>query len=683
VASAGLSLLDTPQNLAQVALNPEYGFIGGARKLYNQITDTPHEPLKSPDVIENLEPNIVSNTVKRGTKNYLDFDLEPRPSNRVQRGIKHVGEFATPFGVFGTLNKGAKALNALKGVGWGSAIGATSDVLQEEGGTDPLVADIGASLTVPLIPAAGMSLFNKFRKTQDVAKSYDQVAKALKTQIGEENVPEVLENIQKYKQQKKPINLQPTTPELAQNVGLSRLYRTQTNNDLIPLRYKENDIKLRDALEKIGTTGLEESVKGEAIRTPFFDKFKNKKARRERLTAPLYEELENIQTGLPTPAAASLLEKEISVSSPGHKGLLERFKKSLSRNDVSPLTLKKIGKLEKDLKLIDTMYPEATPQSMSKIKAPLLHELEQLKLASSPRPIQIENTIQELGDKVNALSRSGEANAARKYRNLKKAYETDLSTNPVGLKHREEYKRLSKPINEIETSPLLNNFVKENKDVNKLNGFVVPSEKIPNLIIGSDLANTKILMNKAKGNPETLALIKGTYIDELLNKATLSNGHFSYDKANKFLNNKYNKEKLEVIFNNKEKKKLDYFLERLEKRNKVETQGKVSGSDTHQKLKVEEEFNKSLEGLNKLMGNLPVHTTVTSEVSKLIKNSLAKNRMNTQKRYDNILSEALVDPNTFKRLMKGEYQKPKVFKDYYNTTPHVALGSVLLNKKSN
>lgn len=685
IASGLLSNLDIPQSLGtlveEYGLNPEYGPYGQGRKLYNYLKGDKHEPLKGPQYLQKLTPNLASNTVKSGLKNYTNINLEPTPSNGTQKIIKHAGEFAGGLGPFGLLNKGGKAANVIKNSILGGTIGGISGVAQE-GGVDPLVADIGTAVAIPLAPAISKNLLNKFTPSHRKINVQKRVANALKTQIGEENLPIVLENIQKYKRQKKPIQLNPTTAELAaaseigENVGLSRLYRTQSNSNAIPIRYKENDIKLRDTLEKIGNTGLEESVKGETIRVPFFDKFNRKKARRTRLTEPLYEELENIQTGLATPNSKALLEKEINISSPDHKAPLEKYLKGLSRNDRSPVDIKKIAKLEKDLKLIDTNYKELGPHAIEKIKATLRNELEDLKSAISPRPIQIENTIQELGDKVNSFNRKGESNAARRYGNIKKAYEEDLRENPIGLKHREEYRRLSKPINEIETSSLLKNFVKENKDISKMEGFVVSSEKIPNLILKADLPNTKILINKAKGNKEILSAIKGAYIDELLKTSTVSSGNFSYNQANKFLNNKFNKEKIGVIFNNNEKKKMDYFLNTLEKRNKIETQGKMSGSDSHQKFKVEGSFAQSLRNLKEIAKEKS--WDLTKWAANKVGGGIGKDATNAFvdlgkslgiNQYNTILEDALVNPNSFKKLMKNEYTKPKTFKDFYNPLP--------------
>ncbi len=560
----------------------------------------------------------------------------------------------------------------------GARLGGTAAGL-EELGVDPLTANLIAGTAGPLVGSTGKNFLNKISDTHKNLKASQRVKEALKTQIGEENLPGVLENIKTYRKQKNPINLQLTTPEIAQDVGLSRLYRTESNLPSIPQRYAENDAKLLEALEGIGTTRLPESVKGEAIRAPFIERFNKKITRRKKLTEPLYEELKAIQEGLDPINARMLLKEEMAVSGVDDKSMLEKFYKGLTRNDINPSDLDKVKELKATIKNIDSKYQHLNPAAIKQLKAPLLEELNQIESSLLPRPIQIENTIQNLGDRVNDSYRSGASNAANRYDKIKDAYTADLATNPTQLKHREEYKRLSKPINEIERSSLLHNFVKKNRDVSRLEGFVAPSEKIPSLILDADLSNTKILINNAKGNKETLDLIKGAYIDKLLETSKLNSGNFSYDKANKFLGNKYTKEKLSVVFNNKEKKKLDQFLDILKRRNQVETMGKGSGSDTHQKFKVGNEFNESLGGFGKLFKKAAFKTSglgTTGEMAFDVGNEVAKGIKD--KKYNSILEESLLNPDAFRKLMTNK-DKLKRFRDFYRPLPPFITGVNLGN----
>lgn len=664
-ALKGVSAIADIPNLGAQALEGlvNANLRGNPTNLYGQGTLEYNEPYleKVPQVeFSKYIPN--TEDIRKSINQYTGIDLEPHPTTGSQRIASNAAEFAGGMGLLGGLNKGA---NIAKNVGTGTSIGATSGALQE-GGINPLAADLVGATTLPLLSASRKNILNKFSPSHRQLVAENKVTDALRNQIGEENLPTVLENIQKYKRESKPINILPTTPELAQDVGLSRLYRTQTNTPSIPIRHQENDVKLREALENVGKIGLEESEKGDILRNPFIQKLAKDKERRSRLTQNLYKELEALQEGIDPTIARNLLNKEIEVASPGVRSALEKYRKTLNRNELSPKLLARQKDLQTTLANIDKEYANLNPAALEQLKAPILEELKIIESQILPRPIQIENTIQELGDKVNSLSKAGENNAARRYGGIKKAYEEDLATSPVGLKHRQEYSRLSKPINEIETSNILNAFTKENKDINKLEGLLVPSEKLPQMVLKSDLPNTKILIEKSKSDPELLGVIKGIYIDELLQKSTLSSGNFSYDKANKFLNNKATKEKINIVFNNSEKAKLKQFLNTLEKRAKVETMGKVSGSDTHQKLKVDEQFTRSLNGLGKIIEKVALKATGTNRFGDLLLNT-SKDAINKIKngRSDAILERALLEPTYFKKLMKEE-RNPKTFKDFYN-----------------
>lgn len=561
----------------------------------------------------------------------------------------------------------------------GAALGGAGAGL-EELGADPLTANLLPAVTMPLVGAAGKNLLNKFSTEHRNLKTGKKVQEALTRQIGEENVPQVLNKIKNYEYQKNPIGLELTTPEVAQDVGLSRLYRTESNLPSIPQRHAENDARLLEALKGIGTTGLPESAKGEAIRMPLVKRFNKHKARREKLTSGLYKELESIKEGIDPVNAKALLKEEIAVSGPDNLSRLQRFQKGLTRNEIDPAVLEKIKELKVNLKNIDKYYKHLGTGAMEQLKAPLLKELRHLEPLSLPRPIQIENTIQDLGDKVNTLSRAGNVNAARRYGGIKEAYTKDLANHPIGLKHREEYHRLSRPINEIEASPLLSNFVKENTDVNKAAGFVVPSERLPESIFNSSLADLKLLRKKASGNKELLDLLKGNYTDKLLEVSRLGAGSApSYIQANQFMNNKYNKERFDVIFNKGEKKKLNQFLDTLKRRNQVENMGKTGGSDTHQKITVGGQFNESLGDLGEVAKKLVADATNTGKVGKESLGWLARRIPRTTAPYKPILEEALLNPKAFRELMTNQ-DRLKRFKDFYNPLPPLMTGVNLGNR---
>lgn len=156
-ASGALSLADIPQNIlalaesmsnARAKYDPDLAFLRGDE-----------EPITSN--VFSSSPNYISSALKKGIQNLAGVDIQPRPSNSRQKLLSHAGEFAGSMGPFGFIGKGAGLLNKFKNVGklagMGAATGVTSSVLQE-GGVNPVVADLAASVAVPFagatLPAA-------------------------------------------------------------------------------------------------------------------------------------------------------------------------------------------------------------------------------------------------------------------------------------------------------------------------------------------------------------------------------------------------------------------------------------------------------------------------------------------------------------------------------------------------
>lgn len=654
-------------------------------------TAYPEDPVIETPSINSSSYIPDSADARNAIKKYTNIDLEPRGDSAGKRIAGGVIEGAGAMLGGGVLGLGAKAAGALKTAKFlgapnnlhqarnlglmGGALGGTGSALVEEG-VDPLTANLAPAIIAPIGFGSGKNLFNKFRKSHrdDVARY--KVASVLKNQIGEEELPTVLNSVDQYLNKRKPFGMEFTTPDIAQNVALSRLQQAKLDtNNILPEVYKKQNERMLSELENIGLTGLPESVKGEQIRTNFFDRFNKNKDRRERITRPLYDELSSIKEGINPAKTRELLTNEIEVASIGTKPKLEKYLAGLNRNKVDQRNADRVKEINNTL----SDYSGMSENALAQLKKPLEEELKQYLY---PRPIQIENTIQELGDTINAYSRTGKTAAARKYGQIKNTLTEDLAQNPAGLRHREEYRRLSKPIGEIEKSPLLNNFIKKNKDVSKRDGFVVPSEKIPSLIMDADLTSTKELINKAKGNKETLDLIKGTYIDNLIKSSTLSNQNISFDKANKFLNNKYNKEKIKEIFNKKEQRKLNLFLDVLEKRNKAATMGKMVGSDTKQKIQIQKDFEDSLNGLGKITSKgIEKLSSSNGLLNKLWNTAGGYVREGNINRYNSVLEDALLNPLEFEKLMLNT-KAPKQFKDYYNPGPSLLTGAILGNRKN-
>lgn len=126
----------------------------------SQFTGLPHE--ETADFSKNVPG---AQDLRQGIENTLDVDLEPLPGDSLSKKILGQGvEFASAAGPLGAIGKGAGLMNRFKAIrdatNTGAAIGSASGGLQASG-VDPLVADIGSTLLMPLAPrtlAAGKNL---------------------------------------------------------------------------------------------------------------------------------------------------------------------------------------------------------------------------------------------------------------------------------------------------------------------------------------------------------------------------------------------------------------------------------------------------------------------------------------------------------------------------------------------
>ena len=115
----------------------------------------PNSDIETPE-IDILSSNLpTSDDARRHIKSKTGIDIEPRPSNAGQRIAYEGLDFglnSLPFAQVNKLAKGASMLDKVRKVGkfagTGAGIGLTSGALQE-GGVDPLVSGIAASVMYP------------------------------------------------------------------------------------------------------------------------------------------------------------------------------------------------------------------------------------------------------------------------------------------------------------------------------------------------------------------------------------------------------------------------------------------------------------------------------------------------------------------------------------------------------
>ena len=220
----------------------------------------------------------------------------------------------------------------------------------------------------------------------------------------------------------------------------------------------------------------------------------------------------------------------------------------------------------------------------------------------------------------------------------------DMAVIPEEQIARSTYAQLSKPISAIEKEPLLSKFVKKD---NFGQEFLLSPEKIPDMILGGSLNNTKALMNQIGRDPKTLNVVRGGVVNKLLNSSELSSGEkaLSYDKMNKFL--KKNKAKLNLLFDSDQVKVFEDVNEILKKRNMVATLGRAAGSNTQSETTL---LNSLFDTTgNKLLRDtaayaIPGGGIVYDTIKDFVKNS--KKAASKE-----LLEKALLDPETAKLLL--------------------------------
>ncbi len=179
------SILDIPNLMGQGAEGVKNAFTGvsidpvdnrptrdlGAAFAPNWAIDREARDAKRTNYSDNIP---TTDDVRGKIKNLTGVDLEPHPTTSTQRIFTHAAELAgaIPTLGLGTTSKGANYLNkgikSLKTAIPAAGVGAVSGALQE-GGVNPLVADIGTAFVAPSVSSLKPhNLLNTFKKTGEL-----------------------------------------------------------------------------------------------------------------------------------------------------------------------------------------------------------------------------------------------------------------------------------------------------------------------------------------------------------------------------------------------------------------------------------------------------------------------------------------------------------------------------------
>lgn len=576
------------------------------------------------------ERTALANIPQKGIESLEN--MRPRENDSLGNILYKAGEFGggvasfpmMPGAVSGTTGARSLLSPLAKEFGKGATIGAGSGMLQE-GGVNPLAADLAATFLVPGSIAAAkapVNFFSKFTPKARKAGLEREVGDLLRERVGEKNLPAVLERLNA----EGPLGTNLTTAELAENAGLAGLHRAMAPNiPAVAEKNLANNMLIRKKLEELGNTSLTPELAGENIRTPIARNLETAIKERAAVTDPLYEKVTELKTGVRLPQTTEFLKNESRYAKGDIKKALNDVENLISTNQTS----------KKELAAFNKKYANLSPEVRAQLEE---------QITGLPLPIELTNALKDISGRIGAAKKSGNNEVARILSLAKEKILADMAVIPEEQIARSTYAQLSKPVSAIEKEPLLSKFVKKD---NFGQEFLLSPEKIPDMILSGSLNNTKALMNQIGGNPKTLNVVRGGIINKFLNSSELSSGEksLSYDKMNKFL--KKNKAKLKLIFDPEQVKVFEDVNEILKKRNMVATLGRAAGSNTQSETTL---LNSLFDTTgNKLLREgagyaIPGGGIVYDTIKDFVKNS--KKAASKE-----LLEKALLDPETAKLLL--------------------------------
>lgn len=558
--------------------------------------------------------------------------MKPRKNDSLGNILYKAGEFGGGVASFPMMPGAASAATGARSLlsplakefGKGAVIGTGSGMLQE-GGVNPLAADLASTFLVPGSVAAAkapVNFFSKFTPKTRKANLEREVGDLLRERVGEKNLPIVLARLNT----EGPLGTNLTTAELAENAGLAGLHRAMTPNiPAVAERNVANNMLMRKKLEELGNTFLTPEMTGESIRKPIARNLETAIKERAEVTAPLYEKVNELQTGVRLPQTAEFLKNESKYAKGDIKKALKDVESLISSNQAS----------KKELAAFNKKYANLSPEVRSQL---------QEQITGLPLPIEVTNALKDISGRIGAAKKSGNNEVARVLSLAKEKILADMAIIPEEQIARSTYAQLSKPVSAIEKEPLLSKFVKKD---NFGQEFLLSPEKIPDMILSGSLNNTKALMKQIGHDPKTLDAVRGGIISKLLNSTELSSGEkaLSYDKMNKFL--KKNKAKLELIFDADQLKILEDVREILKKRNMVATLGKAAGSNTQSETTL---LNSLFDtASSKLLRDTTAYAIPGGGIVYDTIRDFFKNSKNAAKK--DLIEKALLDPETAKLLL--------------------------------
>ncbi len=592
ILSGALELADLPQALLSLG---EMGLIAPINALGGNVKP----------VIGSL--SYPSEYVKEGLKGGMGIDIEPHPTSSgekiLSRGIQEavalpfggaLGKFAKPSAVKSLLGaeQGLKKLGTL-----GGAIGTTAQAL-EEGGVNPLAANLGTSLGIPALGGLATSTKNLARNL----KPSQRAANKLQELVGNENIPQVIDKLQ----QQGLLGINPTSAELAGNQGLNSLYRNlQPNSTVLGEAEAANNAILRNTVSDLAPKKMSSPEIGEILRDEVGANLNEALANRAAKTEPLFAKVQETNDPILLDNLEGFLGKRGVNASKSTEALIDSVRKEFNKS---------LGEAE----TWDHKYV-ASPLGLAE---------------------DVRQTLLRLSKDKNNLKDKGF------FQTAERALRSDIKKHKTGSKHIDEYAKHSKPISEIREADYLKKIVKQAKDGSER--YTHNSVELPSMVLEPSLRAkpyTDALLKQASLRPDNnlLDAIKAHSANSL--ESSIYNSgmdlrggkNLSYPKLSKYLTEKG--AGLESVLGSDYSKLQD--LERvLGSRNVRDTANRALGSPTASNLAFSAASDLGQAGVGGLAGYIPGGKWATN---------IAKQALN--QRYTNHLEKGLVSPSYLEQML--------------------------------
>jgi hypothetical protein len=378
--------------------------------------------------------------------------LVPETEIPTAKGEKLKGHLARGIGAALPFALTGGPAAALANLGWGGAGGLGSGVLQESG-MPALPADILSGLATGA-GAVGLSKLGRAFKSSGLTNAEERVARHWQESISPQERTQAIERLrapQEYPQ----TGYRPNTAEILHDIAFfPQMQRVRYGIPGSGIAQLEAD-KTRDLIRELQTrrAGAATSIETQGM---VADRLKELKDIRREATKEPYQIIDKMTERTGTPEFDKYAKENIARGQieDDIKTFQQDLKTRFPEGEVEDVAANR-GKYQKAYDEYKQLYDKTPDKVREKMQTP--EELYPELSGSNSKPVvgEVSATLKHVRDMGRKAYRSGETNRGQALGKIEEALEKDLEHVPLQRETDKAYHELSKPVNQIEQSPLL------------------------------------------------------------------------------------------------------------------------------------------------------------------------------------------------------------------------------------